>query len=166
MALPIITYGDDFLRRTSKLLPDVKELGVTVQDLIDEMFDTMALGRGIGLAAVQVGSLIRLFVTNVKGDVPRVFVNPEIVETSVEEVPFEEGCLSIPGVESEVIRPAGIRIQAWDRKGKPFVLRAEGLLGRVVQHELDHLNGVLFVDRIEPKRAKRVLKSYAQKVTA
>jgi peptide deformylase len=165
MALPVVTYGSDFLRRTSRVLPDVTDLGENVQKLIDEMFETLVVGRGVGLAAVQVGSLIRLFVTHVKGDVPRVFVNPEIVQTSVEEVPFDEGCLSIPGVEAEVIRPSGVRIQAWDRKGKGFVLRAEGLLGRVVQHELDHLNGVLFVDRIEPKRAKRVLKVYAQKAT-
>jgi len=165
MGLPIVTYGSEFLKRTSRLLPDVTNLGDTVQTLIDGMFDTLDRARGIGLAAVQVGKLIRLFVTHLQGDVPRVFVNPEIVQVSIDEGPFLEGCLSIPGVECDVIRPLAVRIQAWDRKGKAFVLHADGLLGRVVQHELDHLNGVLFVDRIEPKKAKRVLKAYAQKAT-
>jgi peptide deformylase len=166
MGLPIITYGNDVLRRVSRLVPDVTNLGDTVENLIDEMFDTVDAVKGAGLAAVQVGSLLRVFVTRVKGDTRRVFINPEIVETSVEEVTVEEGCLSIPGVEADVTRPVSVRVQAWDRKGKPFVLTAQGLLARAIQHEMDHLNGVLYVDRIEPKRAKRVLKSFAQQATA
>lgn len=166
MALPIVTYGSDVLRKTSRVIPDVGNLGESLQSLIDDMFVTLDSARGIGLAAVQVGKLIRLFVTHVQGDIPRVFINPEIVETSVDEGPFEEGCLSIPGVEAEVVRPLAVKVRAWDRKGKPFVLPAEGVLARVIQHETDHLNGVLFVDRIEPKKAKRVLKTYSQKATA
>jgi len=166
MALPILTYGNQLLRRTSRVIAEVNDLGETVQSLIDDMFATLDTARGIGLAAVQVGKLIRLFVTHVQGDIPRVFINPEIVETSVEEGPFEEGCLSIPGVEAEVVRPLSIKVRAWDRKGKPFVLPAEGVLARVIQHETDHLNGVLFLDRIEPKKARRVLKTYDQKATA
>jgi peptide deformylase len=164
MGLPIITYGNDVLRRVSRLVPDVANLGETVENLIDEMFVTVDAVKGAGLAAVQVGSLLRIFVTRVKGDIRRVFINPEIVETSVEEVTIEEGCLSIPGVEADVTRPVSVRVQAWDRKGKPFVLSAEGLLARAIQHEMDHLNGVLYVDRIEPKRAKRVLKLFTQRV--
>lgn len=166
MSLPIVTYGNELLRRTSRVIPDVSDLGDTLQSLIDEMFVTLDSARGIGLAAVQVGKLIRMFVTHVQGDVPRVFINPEIVETSVEEGLFEEGCLSIPGVEAEVVRPLAIKVRAWDRKGKSFLLAAEGVLARVIQHETDHLNGVLFTDRIEPKRARRVLKTYSQRATA
>jgi len=163
MALPIITYGKDVLRKTSRVIPDVTDLGETIDRLIDDMFGALDGARGVGLAAVQVGKLVRLFITHVQGDARRVFINPDIVETSVEEGTFEEGCLSIPGVDAEVVRPLAVKIQAWDRKGKPFVLTADGLLARVIQHENDHLNGILFVDRIEPKRAKRVLKTYAQK---
>jgi peptide deformylase len=166
MSLPILRYGSEVLRRTSRVIPDVLHLGVAVETLIDEMFITLDSARGIGLAAVQVGKLIRLFVTHLQGDIPRVFVNPEIVETSLEEGPLEEGCLSIPGAEAEVVRPLSVKIRAWDRRGRPFVLAATGLLARVVQHEIDHLNGVLFTDRIEPKKARRVLKMYAQKATA
>lgn len=167
MGLPIVTYGNDILRRVSRLVPDVAKLGDTVENLIDEMFITLDAVKGAGLAAVQVGSLLRIFITRVKGDTRRVFINPEIVETSVEEVTIEEGCLSLPGVEADVTRPVSIRVQAWDRKGKPFVLTAEGILARAIQHEMDHLNGVLYVDRIEPKRAKRVLKAFAtQRATA
>jgi peptide deformylase len=166
MGLPILTYGNELLRKTSRVVPDVANLGEPVLNLIEEMLATLDAQRGLGLAAVQVGSLLRLFVTHVKGDIQRVFINPEIVETSLEVGPFEEGCLSIPGVDAEVVRPLAVRIQAWDRKGRPFVLTAEGLLSRVVQHETDHLNGILFLDRIEPKRAKRILKAYAQAATA
>lgn len=166
MALPIVTYGSELLRRTSRVIPDVNNLGETLQALIDDMFVTLDSARGIGLAAVQVGKLVRLFVTHVQGDIPRVFINPEIIETSVVEGPFEEGCLSLPGVEAEVVRPLAIKVRAWDRRGKPFVLPAEGVLARVIQHETDHLNGVFFLDRIEPKRARRALKMYAQKAMA
>ena len=166
MSLPIVLYGTALLRKTSRVIPDTEHLGESVQSLIDEMFLTLDAARGIGLAAVQVGKLVRLFVTHVQGDIPRVFINPEIVETSVQEAPFEEGCLSIPGVEADVVRPVSVKVRAWDRKGKPFVLAAEGVLARVIQHENDHLNGVLFPDRIEPKKAKRVLKTYAQKALA
>jgi peptide deformylase len=166
MALPIVTYGNEILKRTSRVVPDVANLSENEQSLIDDLFEALDGARGIGLAAVQVGALVRVFVTHLQGDIRRVFINPEIVETSVEEGPFEEGCLSIPGVDAEVVRPLRVRIQAWDRKGKPFVLTAEGLLARVVQHETDHLNGILFVDRMEPKKAKRVLRTYAQNASA
>ena len=148
MALPIITYGKDVLRKTSRVIPDVTDLGETIDRLIDDMFGALDGARGVGLAAVQVGKLVRLFITHVQGDARRVFINPDIVETSVEEGTFEEGCLSIPGVDAEVVRPLAVKIQAWDRKGKPFVLTADGLLARVIQHENDHLNGILFVDQI------------------
>ena len=155
--LPILTLGDERLRKHSIVVPD---LNGTIREVIDQMFEAMRAGKGIGLAAVQVGSLYRIFVTDVAHDQPRVFVNPEIVTTSIEQVAFEEGCLSIPGVEAEVVRPQQVRVQAWTEKGKPFSLDADELLARVVQHELDHLNGILFIDRVDPKKRERLVKQY------
>ncbi len=156
--LNIITLGDEQLRRHSIVVPD---LDGAVHTLIEQMFEAMRAHKGIGLAAVQVGNLYRLFVTEVVGDKPRVFVNPEILETSLEQVSYEEGCLSIPGIESEVIRPQRVRVQAWNEKGRPFSLDAEDMLARVVQHEYDHLNGVLFIDRIDPKKRERLVRQYS-----
>jgi peptide deformylase len=155
--LNIITLGDEQLRKHSILVPD---LNGTVHTLIEQMFESMREFKGIGLAAVQVGSLYRLFITEVGGDKPRVFVNPEILETSLEQASYEEGCLSIPGVEADVLRPQRVRVQAWNEKGRPFTLDAEDLLARVVQHEFDHLNGVLFIDRIDPKKRERLVRQY------
>jgi len=155
--LNIITLGDEQLRRHSILVPD---LNGTVHTLIEQMFESTREYKGIGLAAVQVGSLYRLFITEVGGDKPRVFVNPEILETSLEQASYEEGCLSIPGVEADVLRPQRVRVQAWNEKGRPFTLDAEDLLARVVQHEFDHLNGVLFIDRIDPKKRERLVRQY------
>jgi peptide deformylase len=155
--LNIITLGDEQLRKHSIVVP---ELDGAVHTLIEQMFESMRAQKGIGLAAVQVGNLYRLFITEVTGDKPRVFVNPEILETSLEQVSYEEGCLSIPGVEAEVVRPQRVRVQAWNEKGRPFSLDAEDLLARVVQHEFDHLNGVLFIDRIDPKKRERLVRQY------
>ena len=155
--LNIITLGDEQLRKHSILVPD---LNGTVHTLIEQMFESLREYKGIGLAAVQVGSLYRLFITEVGGDKPRVFVNPEILETSLEQASYEEGCLSIPGVEADVLRPQRVRVQAWNEKGRPFTLDAEDLRARVVQHEFDHLNGVLFIDRIDPKKRERLVRQF------
>jgi peptide deformylase len=155
--LSIITLGDEQLRKHSIVVP---ELNGAVHTLIEQMFEAMRANKGIGLAAVQVGNLFRLFVTEVAEDKPRVFVNPEILETSLEQASYEEGCLSIPGIEAEVVRSERVRVQAWNEKGRPFTLEAEGLLARVVQHEYDHLNGVLFIDRIDPKKRERLVRQY------
>jgi peptide deformylase len=155
--LNIITLGDEQLRKHSIVVP---ELDGTVHTLIEQMFESMRANKGIGLAAVQVGNLYRLFITEVTGDKPRVFVNPEILETSLEQMSYEEGCLSIPGVEAEVVRPQRVRVQAWNERGRPFSLDAEDLLARVIQHEYDHLNGVLFIDRIDPKKRERLVRLY------
>jgi peptide deformylase len=95
-----------------------------------------------------------------------VFINPDILETSIEQEPFEEGCLSIPGLYTEVIRPSSVRVQAWNLKGRPFSLSVDGYLARVIQHEYDHLNGILFIDRIEQKKKQRLLAGYEEKVEA
>ncbi len=155
--LNIITLGDEQLRKHSIVVPD---LNGTVHTLIEQMFESMREYKGIGLAAVQVGNLYRLFITEVGGDRPRVFVNPEILETSVEQISYEEGCLSIPGIEADVLRPQRVRVQAWNEKGRPFTLDAEDMLARVVQHEYDHLNGVLFIDHIDPKKRERLVRQF------
>jgi len=159
--LNIITLGDEQLRKHSIVVPDIDG---QVHELIAQMFESLRAYKGVGLAAVQVGNLYRLFITEVAGDKPRVFVNPEIVETSLEQGVFEEGCLSIPGVEADVVRPLRVRVQAWNEKGRPFSLDAEEMLARVVQHEYDHLNGVLFIDRVDPKKRDRLVKQYKSAV--
>jgi peptide deformylase len=120
----------------------------------------MHQSRGIGLAGVQVGELKRLFVTHVSGDKPRVFINPSIIGTSVEQADYEEGCLSIPGVWADVTRPEAVQIQAWNERGRPFTSTFDGLLARVVQHELDHLNGVIFLDYLSDTVRDRVMADY------
>ena len=125
-----------------------------------EMIDTMHQAKGIGLAGPQVGRLERLFVVHVPDDEPRVFINPRIVAASPEEGPWEEGCLSIPGVYADVNRPLEITVEALDSGGNPFRMDADGLLARVIQHEHDHLDGVLFIDHLSRRRRERILKHY------
>jgi peptide deformylase len=155
--MQIVTLGHPILRRQSEAVADIDG---TLERFVQEMMEAMHAGRGIGLAAVQVGSLIRVFVTHVPDDEPRMFINPQIVETSVDQWKYEEGCLSIPGLNADVVRPAAVRVQAWNAKGRPFTIDAEGLLGRVIQHEYDHLDGVLFVDRISKGKRERLLRGY------
>lgn len=153
--LKIIRYGHPLLREKAF---DVKRFGSRERELIAAMAETMYRAHGIGLAAPQVGVLERLFVVDVDQDNDaedpiatrnlRVFVNPEIVFESDDDEPFKEGCLSIPEVEGEVYRPSRIRIVARDATFEPFELDADELLARVVQHENDHLNGILFVDKL------------------
>ena len=159
--LSIVRYGDPILKKHSVIVPDING---EIRALISDMIEAMDRGRGVGLAAVQVGALLRLFVTRVPGDSPRVFINPDILETSIEQEPFEEGCLSIPGLYTDVIRPSSVRLQAWNAKGRPFSLTTDGYLGRVIRHEFDHLNGILFLDRIDPKKRLRLLARYQEKV--
>ena len=153
----IVLFGEDILREVSEPISAIDQ---EVVELAEAMFDTMYRERGIGLAAVQVGRLVRMFITHVPDDEPRVYINPEIIGTSIEEWKYEEGCLSIPGLNADVIRPAAVKIQALNLRGRAFTLDAEGLLGRAIQHELDHLNGVLFLDKLKPKKREKLLKDY------
>jgi peptide deformylase len=161
--LSIITLGDPLLKKKSSAVADMDG---TVKKLVEEMFSAMSSAKGVGLAAVQVGELLRVFITKVPRDEPRVFINPDILETSIDQSPFEEGCLSIPGLNADVVRPASVRIQAWNERGRPFTLTAEDFLARVIQHEYDHLNGILFIDRIESRKRSRLLESYQENVRA
>ena len=158
--LNILTLGDDILRKRAAMIPDIDK-GIT--DLAAAMIDTMHTGKGIGLAGPQVGELQRLFVTHIENDVPRVFINPQIILTAQDLVVYEEGCLSIPGMYADVERPFAVTVQAWNERGRPFTLDAEGLLARVVLHEFDHLNGVLFIDHLDEKKRSRLVTTFERR---
>jgi peptide deformylase len=121
------------------------------------MTEALREGRGVGLAGPQVGLSRRIFVVHIEGDEPRAFINPSIIETSQETVKHEEGCLSVPGLWADVIRPRTVKVQAWNEKGRPFTLEADGILARVILHEYDHLEGILFIDRLPEQKRERLL---------
>ncbi len=158
--LEIVTIGEEVLREKAK---PVKSFSSELRILVDAMFESMEMDNGIGLAAPQIAVPKRIFVVHPPDDEARVFVNPEIIETSQEIVAYEEGCLSVPGIFSEVVRPSGVTIQAQDLDGKAFILKAQGMLARVIQHENDHLNGILFVDRLPEDIREHVMKLYEKK---
>jgi peptide deformylase len=157
--LDIITLGDEVLHEKAQ---PIQDFGPEVSMLADAMFDAMEADNGIGLAGPQIGVLKRIFVTDAP-DEPRVFINPEIIETSFETVSIEEGCLSVPGIFAQLQRPERITVQARDAKGKLFTLKAEGMLARVIQHENDHLNGILFIDRLPEETREHLVSLYEKK---
>jgi len=159
--LEIITYGDPILEKKAEPVAEFDE-GLAV--LCEEMFEAMKRDHGIGLAAPQVGISRRVFVTDVDEDKKRVFINPEIVMTSTDLVEYEEGCLSFPGLYFVVKRASSLRIQAFNEKGRPFTIAADGLLARVILHEYDHLDGKLFIDRITPLKKERALQHYRRMI--
>ena len=136
----------------------VERFGESLKKTLDEMVVLMRKKSGVGLAAPQIGIPERFFVVQVPGEQPIAFVNPEIIETSLETVDFTEGCLSVPGVWGDVSRPESIRIQAMNADGKVFRLDADGYLARIIQHEYDHLHGVLFVDHLKGKDLAKIQK--------
>lgn len=157
--LRIETLGADVLRRRADEVPGPDpELG----RLIDDMFETMYDARGIGLAAPQVGISKRLIVVDVneEGTEPMAILNPVIVEQGKATEKQEEGCLSLPGVGGVVERPATCVLEGTDRAGNPVRVEAEGMLARCLQHEVDHLDGVLFIDRLSPIKRSMVLRKY------
>ena len=138
--------GDPILRKECK---EVKEMTERTKVLIDDMFDTMYEANGVGLAGPQVGILKRIFVVDVGMEEPEpyVFVNPEILETSGEQT-GDEGCLSVPGYQGEVTRADHVKVRAYDADMQEFELEADGLLARCIQHEADHLHGILYIDKV------------------
>ena len=140
--LDIRVLGDPILRQST--VP-VQEITDELRTLVAEMFETMHHARGIGLAAPQVGRSERLAVIEIEGE-PLVVINPEIVETSSGKVKAEEGCLSIPDIYADVERPKDVVVRAMDLDGKTYEVQATELLARCLQHEIDHLDGKLFLD--------------------
>lgn len=137
--------GEAILGKISK---EVKEMTPRTAELIEDMFDTMYEESGIGLAAVQVGVLKRIFVVDVTGEDPYVFINPKILETSGEQS-GNEGCLSVPGKTGIVTRPNHVKVAAYNENMEYFELEGEGLLARAICHENDHLDGHLYVEKVE-----------------
>ncbi len=156
--LDICTYGDEVLREKSE---EVKKFDDALKMLVDAMYETLDEADGVGLAGCQVGVPSRLFIVSIPSEgIKTAFINPQIVETSYETGPYEEGCLSIPGEYFNVIRPLEVTVQAQDVKGHPFTVHATGLLARVIQHEYDHLEGKLFTDRLSENDRTKVLDRY------
>ena len=159
----IITLPDPKLRLISKPLERVDD---SVRKLLDDMVETMHEAPGIGLAAIQIAEPLRLVVVDLakKDEPPQPlqFINPEIVWSADDRSVYEEGCLSIPEYYEEVERPASVRTRFIDRDGKQQEIVAEGLLATVLQHEIDHLDGVLFIDHISKLKRDRVTKKFAK----
>lgn len=142
----IRTAGDPVLRKTCR---EVVEMSPKLTELIEDMLDTMYEANGVGLAAPQVGVLRNIVVVDVEEEPnPYVFINPEILETSGEQT-GDEGCLSIPGKSGLVTRPNYVKVRALDENMEPFELEATELLARAICHEVDHLKGILYVDKVE-----------------
>jgi peptide deformylase len=154
--------GDSVLRERAQPVPDVSD---EIRTLIDDMFDTMYAEEGVGLAAPQVGVRQRVIVVDPREEEiePFALINPEIVYFSEELDRAEEGCLSIPGLKEIVERPAQVRVQALDSSGELVTIAAAGLLARILQHEVDHLDGILFLDRVSALKRKLLLNRW-QKV--
>jgi peptide deformylase len=172
--LPIYETPDPILRQISS---PVEEVTDEIRTLIDDLFATMYAAPGIGLAAIQVGVPKRLLVIDLQepeeegGEPvrdPRVFVNPEILETSETSLPYQEGCLSVPEQYAEVLRPDRVRARWLDRDGTAHEQWIDGLLAVCLQHEIDHLNGILFIDHLSRLKRDMIMKKLikARKDTA
>ena len=159
----IIKLPDKRLRLVSE---PVKRIDASLRKLVDDMFETMYAAPGIGLAGIQVGVAKRVIIMDLskKDDQhkPQVFINPEITWTSEEKSTYEEGCLSIPEYYEEVERPAVVKVKYLDLEGKTREVEANGLLATCLQHEIDHLNGILFIDHISKLKRDRVIKKFAK----
>jgi len=155
--LDILEFPDPRLRTVAKPIDTVDD---ALRQTIDDMFETMYEAPGIGLAATQVNVHRRLVVIDVSEDKsePLVFINPEAEPLTQELGEYQEGCLSIPGFYEKVCRPERVRVTALDRDGKSFELECDGLLAVCIQHEIDHLDGKLFVDYLSPLKRDRIKK--------
>jgi peptide deformylase len=165
---PILTVPDPKLKLVSK---PVERVDDALRALMDDMLETMYAAPGIGLAAIQVGEPVRVIVMDLAREgeepAPRHFVNPEVVWASEETAPYEEGCLSVPEIYDEVERPARVKIRYLNYKGEEIVEDCEGLYAVCIQHEMDHLNGVLFIDHLSRlKRDRAVAKVKKAKAAA
>ncbi len=158
---PLIILPDPVLRQVSKPVDRVDD---SLRKLADDMLETMYDAPGIGLAAIQIGLPLRLLVIDLAREddepAPHVFINPEILDSGDERSVYEEGCLSIPEYYAEVERPASVRVKYVDRDGREQEMMAEGLMATCLQHEIDHLNGVLFIDHISKLKRDMVMRKF------
>jgi peptide deformylase len=159
----ILVLPDKRLRKASE---PVKKIDSGIRKLVEDMFDTMYDAPGIGLAAVQIGTMKCVVTLDLarkeEPKNPQVFINPEIVWSSDERSIYEEGCLSIPETYSEVERPAKVKVRYLDLEGMPHEVNAEGLLSTCLQHEIDHLDGILFIDHLSRLKRDRIIKKFAK----
>lgn len=153
----VTILGEEVLRQKAKPVENIDD---DFRAMLDEMYKLMKDTNGIGLAGPQIDDSRRFFIIEVDDSIRRVFINPQIMQMSKETCPYEEGCLSIPGEYEEIIRPEKIKIQALDENGKSFVLEADGILARAIQHENDHLNGILYIDRGDEKFREKIIKKF------
>jgi peptide deformylase len=172
---PATAYIAAMARRDILIIPDkrlrqvsepIKKIDAGIRKLVEDMFETMYDAPGIGLAAIQVGTPKRVVTMDLakKDDPkqPQVFVNPEILWSSEEKATYEEGCLSIPEFYGDVERPAQVKVKYLDLEGAPHEIEANGLFATCLQHEIDHLNGVLFIDHLSKLKRDRVVKKFAK----
>jgi peptide deformylase len=159
----IIKLPDKRLRLNSE---PVKQVDAGLRNLVDDMFETMYEAPGIGLAAIQIGIAKRVVTLDLSkkedDQKPQVFINPEITWSSDETATYEEGCLSIPEYYEEVERPAEVKVKYLDLDGKSHEITAKGLLATCLQHEIDHINGVLFIDHLSKLKRDRVIKKFTK----
>jgi peptide deformylase len=162
--LPILHHPDPRLRKKT---PPVQSFDQALQKLIDDMFETMYAAPGVGLAANQVGVNLRLAVMDCseEHDQPMVMINPEIV-SSDDRQEMEEGCLSVPDIRDKIPRFNKLKLRALDRHGQPYELEAEGLMAQCVQHEIDHLDGKLYIDYLSSLKRERIKKKLAKAAAA
>ena len=151
---PVRLFGDPVLKQRSR---EVDDLNGSLVGLAETMYETMYEALGLGLAAPQIGVQRRIFTYDV-GEGPHVIINPELVEASGEWV-YNEGCLSVPGMHFEIVRPKVVTLRGIGLDGNDFVIEADEVLARLFQHEIDHLDGVLLLDRLEPDERKRALRA-------
>lgn len=160
---PLVLLPDPILRQTSK---PVEQVDDAVRAFADDMLDTMYDAPGIGLAAIQIGEPLRMLVIDLAKEdeekAPHLFINPEIVSQGDEVSLYEEGCLSIPDFYAEVERPASALVHYIDRDGKQQEMEATGLMATCIQHEIDHLNGVLFIDHISRLKRDMVVRKFTK----
>jgi peptide deformylase len=153
-------------KRLRQVADPVKKIDAGIRKLVEDMFETMYDAPGIGLAAVQVGTPKRVVTMDLakkeEPKNPQVFINPEILWASQDKATFEEGCLSIPEFYGDVERPAQVKVKYLDLEGKAHELEADGLLATCLQHEIDHLNGILFIDHLSKLKRDRVLKKFTK----
>ncbi len=159
----IITEPNQLLRQISKL---VDKVGKEEQKLMDDMLETMYVSNGIGLAAIQIGVLKRIIVMDISKDDknknPMYFVNPIIINKNLEKLTYEEGCLSVPNQFAEIDRPSKCEVEYLDYSGEKKILKTEGLLSTCIQHEMDHLEGILFIDYLSKLKKSMIIKKLSK----